>query len=110
MYSFIYGAAYVLPIRSKILNLQNLQSLILTIVICDLVINSTLFYFQDIFNKDVFLQLSYLGPGVAAIISIRLFKMEKSSFINKMFLLYFSLDIFAGLVHTFYLQKMVTEK
>ena len=67
-------------------------------------------YLQDTFNKDVFLQLSYLGPGVAAIISIRLFKMEKSSFINKMFLLYFSLDIFAGLVHTFYLQKIVTEK
>ena len=99
----------VLLMVQHILNLRNLQSLILTIVIFDLV-NSTLLYLQDTFNKDVFLQLSYLGPGVAAIISIRLFKMEKSSFINKMFLLYFSLDIFAGLVHTFYLQKIVTEK
>ena len=99
----------VLLMVQHILNLRNLQSLILTIVIFDLV-NSTLLYLQDIFTKDVFLQLSYLGPGVAAIISIRLFKMEKSSFINKMFLLYFSLDIFAGLVHTFYLQKIVTEK
>ena len=99
----------VLLMVQHILNLRNLQSLILTIVIFDLV-NSTLLYLQDTFNKDVFLHLSYLGPGVAAIISIRLFKMEKSSFINKMFLLYFSLDIFAGLVHTFYLQKIVTEK
>ena len=62
------------------------------------------------FNNEFFLQLSYLGPGLAATIAIRLFEMEKLSFINRMFLLYFSLDTFAGLAQTFYLQKLVREK
>ena len=65
---------------------------------------------QDVFNDEIFLHLSYLGSGIAAIIAFKLFQMENLTFLNKIFLLYFSLDSVAGLAQTYWLQKLVMNK
>ena len=54
--------------------------------------------------------LCILGPISSCIIAYKLFKMEYLNAINKMFLLYFSLDMVLGCIDTFYLLKLKNER
>ena len=54
--------------------------------------------------------LCMFGPFSSCIIAYRLFRMEHLNAINKMFLLYFSLDTVLGCVDTYYLLKLKNER
>ena len=54
--------------------------------------------------------LCYLGVSLSAIIAFRLTKMEKLSFLNKMFVIYFLLDFLIGTMETYLLFTVYRER
>ena len=48
----------------------------------------------------------YCGASIAATIAWKLGKMDKLTFINKMFLVYFAMDALMGFLETYYLSKI----
>ena len=52
----------------------------------------------------------YFGTSLSAIIAWRLFKMEKLTWINKMFLCYFCIDVVFSSIETYFLFKLYKER
>ena len=52
----------------------------------------------------------YLGSLVSAFIAFKLFKIERLTFVNQMFLVYFALDSIWGSAETFLLFKLQRER
>ena len=60
--------------------------------------------------KEITQFLTIIGPFSSAIIAFKLFRMKKLNFINKMFLLYFSLDLIIGALEAYFLLKLHNER
>ena len=52
----------------------------------------------------------YFGTSLSAIIAWRLFRMEKLTLINKMFLCYFCIDVVFSSIETYFLFKLYKER
>ena len=52
----------------------------------------------------------YLGASLSALISHRILRMSEKTFINKMFLVYFTVDAIMGTVNTFLLFRVKRER
>ena len=52
----------------------------------------------------------YFGTSLSAIIAWRLFRMEKLTWINKMFLCYFCIDVIFSSIETYFLFKLYKER
>ena len=52
----------------------------------------------------------YTGPGLSAVLVWRLWRMETLTWINEMFLIYFSCDTVFGNIETFFLLKLQRER
>ena len=52
----------------------------------------------------------YLGLSLSALIALKLTKMEKLTFLNKMFVVYFLLDFLIGTLETYLLFKVYEER
>ena len=52
----------------------------------------------------------YFGASLSGVIAWRLFRMENLTILNKMFLIYFSLDFVFGIVETYFLSKVYRER
>ena len=66
-------------------------------------------YFQD--HLSILAELGcYSGAVLSAVIAWRLFTMRSLTFINKMYLLYFTIDAAFGFLEAFYLFKLKRER
>ena len=54
--------------------------------------------------------LCYLGPSLSALIALRLAKIEKLTFFNKMFFIYFILDFVFGSMESYLLFKVYRDR
>ena len=65
-------------------------------------------------NKDVLVSLTelgcYCGAALSALIARRLLLMEQLTFINRILLLYFTIDAVMGLLETYFSFKLYRER
>ena len=54
--------------------------------------------------------MCYLGISLSALIALRLAKLEKLTFLNKMFFIYFIIDIFFGSMESYLLFKVYRDR